>query len=68
VPHDLQTLADVALAMLFGGVIGLERETANKPAGFRTPSDATRDRTDDMASEWRAEWVGTFVAPISVAC
>jgi putative Mg2+ transporter-C (MgtC) family protein len=34
--HDLQTLAEVALAMLLGGVIGLERETANKPAGFRT--------------------------------
>jgi putative Mg2+ transporter-C (MgtC) family protein len=29
-------LAEVAGAMLLGGLIGVERETANKPAGFRT--------------------------------
>ena len=29
-------LAEVAAAMLLGGLIGYERETANKPAGFRT--------------------------------
>ena len=29
-------LAEVAGAMLLGGMIGYERETANKPAGFRT--------------------------------
>lgn len=29
-------LAEVALAMLLGGVIGFERELADKPAGFRT--------------------------------
>lgn len=29
-------LAEVAGAMLLGGLIGYERETANKPAGFRT--------------------------------
>ena len=34
--RDLETLAEVALAMVLGGVIGLEREAANKPAGFRT--------------------------------
>lgn len=37
---DWQSQADVlirvALAMLLGGLIGLERELANKPAGFRT--------------------------------
>jgi putative Mg2+ transporter-C (MgtC) family protein len=33
---DLVVLGDVALAMLLGGLIGLERETASKPAGFRT--------------------------------
>lgn len=27
-------LAEVAGAMLLGGLIGYERETANKPAGF----------------------------------
>lgn len=35
-PREWEILAEVALAMLLGGVIGLERETANKPAGFRT--------------------------------
>jgi len=29
-------LADIALAMLLGGLIGLEREVADKPAGLRT--------------------------------
>lgn len=29
-------LAEVALAMLLGGLIGVEREAANKPAGLRT--------------------------------
>jgi putative Mg2+ transporter-C (MgtC) family protein len=29
-------VAEVAFAMLLGGVIGFEREMANKPAGFRT--------------------------------
>jgi putative Mg2+ transporter-C (MgtC) family protein len=33
---ELQILGEVALAMLLGGVIGYEREAANKPAGFRT--------------------------------
>jgi putative Mg2+ transporter-C (MgtC) family protein len=33
---EWQILAEVALAMLLGGVIGLEREIASKPAGFRT--------------------------------
>lgn len=33
---DLRILLNVGLAMLLGGVIGLERETAQKPAGFRT--------------------------------
>ncbi len=33
---QLKILADVAIAMLLGGVIGLERETADKPAGLRT--------------------------------
>jgi putative Mg2+ transporter-C (MgtC) family protein len=33
---QLQVIAEVALAMLLGGVIGIERELANKPAGFRT--------------------------------
>jgi putative Mg2+ transporter-C (MgtC) family protein len=33
---QLEVLAEVALAMLLGGIIGVEREVANKPAGFRT--------------------------------
>lgn len=28
-------VAEVAVAMLLGGLIGYEREAANKPAGFR---------------------------------
>ena len=35
-PGEWQILLEVALAMLLGGVIGFERETASKPAGFRT--------------------------------
>jgi putative Mg2+ transporter-C (MgtC) family protein len=35
-PGEWQILLEVALAMLLGGVIGIERETASKPAGFRT--------------------------------
>lgn len=33
---QLVLVAAVAFAMLLGGIIGLERELANKPAGFRT--------------------------------
>ena len=33
---QLLIVAEVAFAMLLGGAIGLERELANKPAGFRT--------------------------------
>ncbi|TJZ69347.1 MgtC/SapB family protein [Chitiniphilus eburneus] len=33
---QLSILAEVALAMLLGGLIGLEREAADKPAGLRT--------------------------------
>ena len=33
---QLIVLAEVAGAMFLGGLIGYERETANKPAGFRT--------------------------------
>lgn len=33
---QLQVVGMVALAMLLGGIIGLERELANRPAGFRT--------------------------------
>ena len=33
---QLVVLAEVAGAMLLGGMIGYEREAANKPAGFRT--------------------------------
>ena len=35
-PREWEILAKVALAMLLGGVVGFERETASKPAGFRT--------------------------------
>lgn len=31
-----QIIIRLLLAILFGGIIGLERETANRPAGFRT--------------------------------
>ncbi|HET9679491.1 MAG TPA: MgtC/SapB family protein [Gammaproteobacteria bacterium] len=33
---QLRVVGAVAIAMLLGGIIGLEREMANKPAGFRT--------------------------------
>lgn len=33
---QLQVLGEVAIAMLLGGIIGIEREMADKPAGFRT--------------------------------
>ena len=33
---QLAILGEVLVAMILGGVIGLERATANKPAGFRT--------------------------------
>jgi putative Mg2+ transporter-C (MgtC) family protein len=34
--REWEVLAEVALAMLLGGVVGAERELAGKPAGFRT--------------------------------
>jgi putative Mg2+ transporter-C (MgtC) family protein len=33
---ELKVAGEVALAMLLGGLIGIEREAAHKPAGFRT--------------------------------
>jgi putative Mg2+ transporter-C (MgtC) family protein len=33
---ELRIIGEVGLALLLGGVIGLEREVARKPAGFRT--------------------------------
>jgi putative Mg2+ transporter-C (MgtC) family protein len=33
---QFEIIGEVALAMLLGGVIGFERELADKPAGFRT--------------------------------
>jgi len=33
---ELEMLARLALAMLFGAVVGLERESRDKPAGLRT--------------------------------
>ena len=33
---ELKVAGEVGLAMLLGGLIGLEREAARKPAGFRT--------------------------------
>jgi putative Mg2+ transporter-C (MgtC) family protein len=33
---ELKVAGQVALAMVLGGLVGLEREAANKPAGFRT--------------------------------
>ncbi len=35
-PEELRMVSEVALAMLLGGMIGFEREAADKPAGFRT--------------------------------
>jgi len=35
-PGQLEVLLEVALAMILGGLIGIEREIADKPAGFRT--------------------------------
>ena len=33
---QLTIVIEVAIAMVLGGLVGLERELANKPAGFRT--------------------------------
>jgi putative Mg2+ transporter-C (MgtC) family protein len=33
---QVEIIGEVTLAILLGGVIGFEREAANKPAGFRT--------------------------------
>ncbi len=33
---QLQSLGEIALAMLLGGLVGLERRAADKPAGMRT--------------------------------
>ncbi len=33
---QFEIIGEVALAMLLGGIIGFEREMAEKPAGFRT--------------------------------
>lgn len=33
---EIAVIARIALAMLLGGIIGIEREAANRPAGFRT--------------------------------
>ena len=33
---QFEVIGEVALAMLLGGIIGFERELADKPAGFRT--------------------------------
>jgi putative Mg2+ transporter-C (MgtC) family protein len=33
---QLTIIGEVALGILLGGIIGIEREVANKPAGFRT--------------------------------
>jgi putative Mg2+ transporter-C (MgtC) family protein len=33
---ELRVIGEVALAMVLGGLIGIEREAAHKPAGFRT--------------------------------
>lgn len=35
-PHQIQILVSVAIAMLLGALIGLDREAADKPAGLRT--------------------------------
>lgn len=34
--NQVEVLAHVALAMLFGGIVGIERQLADKPAGLRT--------------------------------
>ena len=34
--QQFEIIGEVALAILLGGMIGLEREVADKPAGFRT--------------------------------
>ena len=34
--RELEIIGEVALAMILGGVIGLDREVARKPAGLRT--------------------------------
>jgi putative Mg2+ transporter-C (MgtC) family protein len=36
VPWELKVAGEVAFAMVLGGLIGMEREVANKPAGIRT--------------------------------
>lgn len=36
IPNDIEVVVRLVLAILFGGLIGLERESVNKSAGFRT--------------------------------
>jgi putative Mg2+ transporter-C (MgtC) family protein len=36
VAYQLEILLEVSTALILGGIIGLEREAAEKPAGFRT--------------------------------
>jgi hypothetical protein len=42
--HEWEILAEVAVAMLLGGVVGLEREAAHKPAGFHAHARGRRRR------------------------
>jgi len=49
---QLGMLAQVALAMLLGAVIGFEREIEDKPAGLR---DVGRDKLSKVPIEFRVQ-------------
>lgn len=55
---QVSVVARIAFAMLLGGVIGLEREIKDRPAGFRTHTllDASSDRDEHpvITPEWVA--------------
>lgn len=69
---QLQVIGEVALAMLLGGVIGFEREMADKPAGFRThmlvagASALLVGLADSMMVQFRIAGSGVQTDPIRI--
>jgi putative Mg2+ transporter-C (MgtC) family protein len=69
---QLQILAEVALAMVLGAALGLERELAGKPAGLRThmlvagAAALLVGLTDVMATKYRGEGALHAADPIRV--
>lgn len=64
---QLQLLGEIVLALVLGGFIGYERETARKPAGFRTHMLVTGASTllvglsDTLVGSFGAAHAGSFL-------